>query len=242
MIKRVFIIPIFAGIALSSSGLCAAEKTVSGIVRLDGPRPKRQPIQLTPGIRELYQTHPLSEVKIVSAKGEVANVFVYVKKGLPEAKTFPVPEKSALVNQKKSMFRPRVQGVFVGQEVILRNSDPLIHNVRSLSDENRPFNIGQPAGTPDRKKVFKDKEGPIELRCDFHPWMRAYLFVMDHPFFAVTDRHGHFIIKNLPAGEYTLAIWHEAFGEQKQKITVGANGLKDVTFTYQPGTVNQQHK
>ena len=102
--NRVFSIPILAGIALSSSVLCAAEKTVSGIVRLDGPRPKRQPIQLTPGIRELYKTHPLSEVKIVSAKGEVANVFVYVKKGLPEAKTFPVPEKSAFVNQKKSLM------------------------------------------------------------------------------------------------------------------------------------------
>ncbi len=225
---------------ISAAAAMAAD--ISGIIKLDGPRPKRTPIALTPESRKLYDKHPLSEVKLVSTKGEVQNVFVYVKKGLPTGKSFPAPKKGAQVNQKKSMFRPRVQGILIGQEVFMRNSDPVIHNVRSLSSENRPFNIGQPAGTPDRKKVFKDKEGPIELRCDFHPWMRAYLFVMDHPFFAVTDRHGHFIIKNLPAGEYTLAIWHEAFGEQKQKITVGANGLKDVTFTYQPGTVNQQHK
>ena len=116
----------------------------------------------------------------------------------------------------------------------MRNSDPLIHNVRSLSEENRPFNIGQPAGTPDRKKVFKDKEGPIELRCDFHPWMRAYLFVMEHPYFAVTDAQGHFTIKGLPVGNYTLAIWHEAFGEQEQKITVKAGGLKDIEFNLKP--------
>ena len=225
---------------ISAAAAMAAD--ISGIIKLDGPRPKRTPIALTPESRKLYDKHPLSEVKLVSTKGEVQNVFVYVRKGLPTGKPFPAPKKGAQVNQKKSMFRPRVQGILIGQEVFMRNSDPVIHNVRSLSSENRPFNIGQPAGTPDRKKVFKDKEGPIELRCDFHPWMRAYLFVMDHPFFAVTDRHGHFIIKNLPAGEYTLAIWHEAFGEQKQKITVGVNGLKDITFTYQPGTANQQQK
>ena len=209
-------------------------QSVSGVVRIDGPRPKRAPIPLTPESRKLYDKHPLSEVKLVSAKGEVQNVFVYVKKGLPEGKSYNAPKEGALVNQKKSMFRPRVQGVFVGQEVSMRNSDPLIHNVRSLSEENRPFNIGQPAGTPDRKKVFKDKEGPIELRCDFHPWMRAYLFVMEHPCFAVADAEGRFTINGLPAGNYTLASWHEAFGEQEQKITVKAGGLKDIEFKLKP--------
>ena len=209
-------------------------QSVSGVVRFDGPRPKRTPIPLTPESRKLYDKHPLSEVKLVSAKGEVQNVFVYVKKGLPEGKSYNAPKEGALVNQKKSMFRPRVQGVFVGQKVSMRNSDPLIHNVRSLSEENRPFNIGQPAGTPARKKVFKDKEGPIELRCDFHPWMRAYLFVMEHPYFAVTDAQGRFTIKGLPVGNYTLAIWHETFGEQEQKITVKSGGLKDIEFNLKP--------
>ena len=215
-------------------GITVQAADISGVILLDGPRPKRTPLPLTPESRKLYEKHPLSEVKLVSAKGEVQNVFVYVKKGLPEGKSYNAPKEGALVNQKKSMFRPRVQGVFVGQEVSMRNSDPLIHNVRSLSEENRPFNIGQPAGTPDRKKVFKDKEGPIELRCDFHPWMRAYLFVMEHPYFAVTAAQGHFTIKGLPVGNYTLAIWHEAFGEQEQKITVKAGGLKDIEFNLKP--------
>ena len=98
----------------------------------------------------------------------------------------------------------------------MRNSDPIIHNVRSLSQENRPFNIAQPAGTPDRLKRFSDQEGPIELRCDYHRWMRAFIFVMEHPFFGVTDAQGRFSIKNLPSGEYVLATWHESFGENKQ--------------------------
>ena len=229
MIKRFFTPLLFSLIALPAVG-----QSISGVVHLDGPRPKRTPIALTPESRKLYDKHPLSEVKLVSAKGEVQNVFVYVKKGLPTGKSFPAPRKGAQVNQKKSMFRPRVQGILIGQEVFMRNSDPVIHNVRSLSSENRPFNIGQPAGTPDRKKVFKDKEGPIELRCDFHPWMRAYLFVMEHPYFAVTDAQGRFTIKGLPAGSYTLSIWHEAFGEQEQKITLKDSELKGIKFEFKP--------
>jgi len=219
---------------LSAATAIAAE--VSGVIKLDGPQPKRPPLPLTPESRKLYEgkPYPRDEVELVSPKGEIKNVFVYVRKGLPPEMSFEVPKKAALLDQKRSMFRPRVQGLFVGQNFAMRNSDPIIHNVRSLSEENRPFNIAQPAGTPDRIKRFSDKEGPIELRCDYHRWMRAYLFVMEHPFFAVTDAQGRFTIKNLPPGEYTLATWHESLGEHKQTIKVNAGGLKNANFTYKP--------
>ena len=64
--------------------------------------------------------------------------------------------------------------------------------------------------------------------------MRAYIFVMEHPFFAITDAKGRFHIKNLPPGEYTLATWHESFGKNKQIIKVGVDGLNNVTFAYKP--------
>lgn len=219
---------------LASPSLFGDANSILGVVLLDGPAPKRTPIPLTPESRKLYKNPPLSEEVIVGPKGGVANVFVYVKKGLPAGKTYASPEKAGLLDQQKSMFRPRVQGVLVGQDFLMRNSDPVIHNVRSLSEENRPFNIGQPANTPDRKKVFKESEGPIEMRCDFHPWMRAYLFVMEHPFYTVTDETGRFEIKNLPDGAYTLAIWHETFGKQEKKFTVRTNPLKGLVFTYKP--------
>ena len=219
---------------ISAGAAMAAD--ISGIIKLDGPQPKRPPLPLTSESRKLYEgkPYPRDEVELVSAKGEIKNVFVYIRKGLPAGKTYPAPKKPALLDQQRSMFRPRIQGLFVGQDFAMRNSDPIIHNVRSLSQENRPFNIAQPAGTPDRLKRFSDKEGPIELRCDYHRWMRAFIFVMEHPFFAVTDDQGRFTIKNLPPGEYTLATWHESFGENKQTIKTGVNGLKDITFTYKP--------
>ncbi len=219
---------------LASPSLFGDDNSILGVVRLVGPAPKRTPIPLTPESRKLYKTAPLSEDAIVGPDGAVANVFVYVKEGLPAGKTYATPEKAGLLDQQKSMFRPRVQGVLVGQDLLMRNSDPVIHNVRSLSEENRPFNVGQPANTPDRKKVFKESEGPIEVRCDFHPWMKAFFFVMDHPFFAVSNEQGEFEIQGLPSGKYTLAIWHETFGKQEQEITVGKDDLKGVDFKFKP--------
>ena len=216
---------------LDTSEEFEADSSLSGVVNLEGPTPKREPIPLNEESRKLYKTVPLEENMIVSAKGEIANVFVYLKEGLKEM-DYPLPRQPAILNQDKSMFRPRVQGVHVGQEFLMKNSDPFIHNVRSLSIENRAFNIAQPPNSPDRDRVFTAGEHAIMIKCDFHPWMEAYLFVMDHPYFAVTDEKGQFKIEGLPAGEYTLAAWHEELGEQEKKITVDATGSLDVSFSF----------
>ena len=131
------------------------------------------------------------------------------------------------------MFRPRVQGLQVGQALHMRNSDPFIHNVRSLSRKNRPFNSAQPPGSEDREKVLTKKEGPITIKCDFHPWMIAHFFVLDHPFFAVSDAAGRFAIDGLAPGSYTLAAWHEAYGEQALEVRVGP-GASRAAFTFKP--------
>ncbi len=208
--------------------------SVSGLVRFEGAPPKRLALPMTPESRKLYpkDAPALDESILVGKSGGLQNVFVYVKEGVPE-REYPVPAAPALVDQQKSMFRPRVQGVRVGQNFVMRNSDPIIHNVRSLSKKNRPFYIAQPAKSPDRKKTFSEKEGPITIKCDFHPWMTAHFFVMDHPFYAVTGEDGRFAIKGLPPGEYKLGAWHEELGEQEMKISVGEK-QSEAGFTFKP--------
>ncbi len=181
--------------------------------------------------KKLHADPVLDESAIVSEDGELANVFVYVKKGV-EKKDYPMPKEPALINQEGCMFRPRVQGVRVGQDFVMRNSDPVLHNVRSYAFRNRGFNIAQPPETKDRTKVFKKPERAIQVGCDIHKWMKAYAFAMDHPFFAVSNEKGQFEIEGLPAGDYTLAAWHEVYGEQETKITVGASGTVDVGFSF----------
>ncbi len=204
-----------------------------GTVRFEGTRPKRNRLPMDEASRKLYNGKPtLDESVLISKSGGLANVFVYVK--TPVRGDFPMPNAPAVIDQQKSVFRPRVQGLRVGQELVMKNGDPFIHNIRSLSRKNRPFNIAQPPGAPDRQKTFEAAEGPITIKCDFHRWMTAHFWVMDHPFFAVTDDEGRFAIRDLPPGEYTLAAWHEVFGEQEVKVAVGKGSPSAAGFTFSP--------
>ena len=215
-----------------------AGASVVGVVKFNGTRPKRRSIQMREkggklsDCHKLHKSGLLDENRIVGEKGEVANVFVYVRKGLEKGKEYPAAKNPAILNQKNCMFYPRVQGVRVGQDFVMKNGDPVLHNVRSFSFRNRAFNVAQPPKSEDRKKVFKYREKAVMIQCDLHPWMKAYFFVMDHPYFAVTDAKGRFKIVGLPAGEYTLSAWHEELGEQEAKITVGTTGSTEVGFSF----------
>ena len=164
----------------------------------------------------------------------MANIFVRVKSGLSKKK-YDVPKEPVVLDQKGCMYRPRVQAVRAGQTFRFVNSDPLLHNVRGFPTRNRPFNMGQKPGSDPRDRVFKRPERPIEIQCDVHTWMRGYIFVMDHPFYSVTDEDGQFSIDGLPPGEYTLAAWHEKYRrELRQKITIGEEDVVDLNFTFEP--------
>ncbi|HJO54165.1 MAG TPA: carboxypeptidase regulatory-like domain-containing protein, partial [Verrucomicrobiota bacterium] len=210
-----------------------AVPALRGTVRFEGLRPERNRLPMDEPSRKLYNGKPaFDESILISKSGGLSNVFVHVQ--TPVQGDFPVPKAPAVIDQQKSVFRPRVQGLRVGQELVMKNGDPFIHNIRSLSRKNRPFNIAQPTGSPDRRKTFEAAEGPITIKCDFHRWMTAHFWVMDHPFFAVTDAEGRFSIPDLPPGKYTLVAWHEVFGEQEVKVTVGKDSPSVAGFTFSP--------
>jgi len=214
----------------------AAGVRLSGAVVFDGAPPERQAINTSKdaACAKLHDGKPvLDEDLIVSAGGGVKNAFVFVRRGAPAGK-YPVPEEPATLEQQGCMFRPRVQGMRAGQRLKVGNSDPVTHNVRSFPVINQAFNFGQPPETPPRERLFEQAEREIEIQCDIHPWMHAYLFVMDHPFFNVTDDDGAFAIEGLPPGEYTLESWHEKLGKQRKTVSVGGDPLVDVNFGYRP--------
>jgi hypothetical protein len=80
--------------------------------------------------------------------------------------------------------------------------------------------------------VFTQAEREVEVQCDIHPWMHAYIFVMDHPFFSVSGDDGAYAIEGLPPGDYTLECWHEKLGKQRKDVKLGDEAL-DVSFTFQ---------
>ncbi len=221
--------------AAPASTAAAAPSTVAGKVTFEGTPPERAVLETQgdPKCAAMHTDAPLlSDREVVSADGGVQWAFVYVKN--PPAGDFPVPAEEVVLDQIGCRYTPHVLGVRVGQTLSLHNSDALLHNVRAIARENKPINYGQPAGSAPRKKVFDKAEMEIRMKCDVHPWMTAFTFAMDHPFFAVSDENGSFTIPNLPAGDYTLVCWHESYGQQETSISVKDGAPTEVSFTVKP--------
>ncbi len=163
--------------------------------------------------------------------GKVENAFVYVKDGLG-ARTFAVPETPVTINQVGCLYEPHVAGAQTCQPIEFVNDDPTLHNVHGTPGGSQPWNFSMALQGSKRRIRVENPEVTIPVTCDVHPWMRAYLGVLPHPFFAVTGADGRFTLRGVPAGEYVLAAWHERFGTREARVTLSAGETKDVAFAY----------
>jgi plastocyanin len=208
--------------------------TLTGRITLAGTPPPSEVIRLDgdPKCASLAQGEERrTEYFVLGQDNGVHNVFVYVKDGLPPG-LYPMPPAPVVLDQQQCRYVPRVLGVQVGQQLAIRNSDPLLHNVRAEAQINQPFDVGTPIQGMEIKRTFSTREVMVPFKCNVHAWMNAYVGVLEHPFFTVTDDSGRFAIPQLPPGTYTIEIWHERLGTQTQQVTVAATDTKDLTFTY----------
>ena len=174
----------------------------------------------------IYQEHDDGSIT-------VGNVFVWITSGLP-AVDYPAPGVAVVLDQKGCRFTPHTVGAMVGQAVEIRNSDPTMHNVHALSKANRPFNAGMPAGAPPLVRTFDRQEILFKIKCDAHPWMGTYVGIVEHPFFAVTKKDGKFLLPNLPAGTYQVAVAHELLKTEPQTVTIADGESRSIEFTLTP--------
>ncbi len=216
----------------------ATAGSISGMIVLEGAAPKGEPIRMNadPVCVKQASGPQLPETFVVGSDGKsLANVFVYVKDGLGNY-TYDAPSGSVTLDQKGCKYTPHVFGVRVNQPVEIVNSDPTLHNIHATPKANQEFNNGQPIQGMKMTHTFKSKEVMVPFKCDVHGWMNAYVGVMDHPYFAVSDASGKFELKDLPPGTYTIEAWHEKLGPMTQSVTVGPKETKsDVTFTFKSG-------
>jgi len=211
-----------------------ATGAVKGKALFSGEAPKRRKVDMgsDPSCHALHKDEPLrDESMLVGEKGELGNVFVWISKGL-EGQKFEAPKEPAVLDQKGCCYSPHVLGVQVGQKLLIKNSDPVTHNVHSFAKKNKAFNMTQQSGGKDIEQVFQKEEVLMQIKCDIHGWMSTYVGVVEHPFFAVTRTDGTFEIPNLPVGEYTLSAKHEALGLQKTEIKVVEGGAIETSFTF----------
>ncbi len=207
--------------------------TISGSVKFSGTAPENEILSMSadPTCVAAHSGPVRAETVIVNSNGTLKNVFVYVKEGLG-TQTFPVPAETVTIDQKGCQYNPHVFGMQVGQSLEILNSDPTLHNVHSMAEKSKQFNLGMPIQGMKLKKKFEAPEIMVKLKCDVHPWMSAFIGILNHPFFGVSDDSGNFEIKDLPAGEYTIEAWHEKYGTQTQKVTVADDAPVSIEFAY----------
>lgn len=209
--------------------------TLSGVVTGPPPADAPKPLRMSADsyCTGRHSDPVFSQGSIVGAAGQIAWAFVYVKAGL-DAYAFPTPEDAVKLDQYGCMYEPHVFGVQTDQTIEIRNSDRTLHNVHAVpAGPNKPFNIAHPpVGTMIHRRSFAKPEIMVKIKCDVHPWMKAYTGVLEHPFFAVTDADGRYAIANLPPGTYTIGIWHERLGEIEREIVIPTKGTPtlDVAF------------
>lgn len=209
-----------------------AQSALKGTIKFEGtaPKPARIDMSQDPLCAKAHATAITTEDFVVSADGGLANVVVYVSDGLT-SHSFQPPAQPAVLEQKGCQYKPHVLALQAGQKLDVVNSDETTHNIHPSPNNNREWNMTQPHGMP-LQQTFAREEIAIPVKCNVHPWMKGYIAVFKHPYFAVTDKNGNFEIKDLPPGTYTITAWQEKSQAQSQKVTIGTGDTKTLDFTF----------
>ncbi len=209
---------------------------IYGSVKFLGTIPPRLPSKMNTDLfcRKLNGGQPAyhSDGR-VGVNGSLASVFVYIKSGVNSDTVYPVPLEPVVIKQRGCRYYPHVMGLRAGQTLRIVNEDPTLHNIHSLATMNANFNMGMATVGQMADKRFTNPEVMIRLKCDVHSWMDAYVGVLSHPYFAVTNNEGNFTIPNLPQGDYVLEAWHETYGTKILNLTLTSDPKSQkLNFTF----------
>ena len=214
----------YTGTAVSGGGAIAGTVTAPGA---KAPAP----IKVTKDTQVCSATHQ-PETVVIGPGGALANAVVYLK-DIATGKPLEKTAKASLDN-KGCRYVPHVAVVPVGSTLTIQSSDNVLHNVHALMGSDTLFNVALPIPGMQMPQTMR-KPGIVSVKCDAgHTWMAATIFVVEHPYYTVTDGAGKFELKDVPPGTYTLVAWHESLGTQEQKVTVAGGKPSAASFTFTP--------
>jgi hypothetical protein len=206
--------------------------TIQGVVKLVGAAPTVPAIKTTKN-QDYCGASIENPLYIVGKDGGLGNVEVFLK-GVEKGKANP--GGTITLTNEHCMFDPRVQGSSVGQQIKIASDDPILHNTHPQNNDTSAtiYNIALPFKGFSVTKPLPNTPELIRVKCDAHEWMRAWIWEFDHPYYATTDASGHFEIKDVPPGTYTVVAWHEAMGQKDASATVSAGKPATVDFSFTP--------
>jgi plastocyanin len=206
------------------------DATITGTVTFTGTPPTLPTIAMDadPDCAAKHGEPVYAQTLVLGGGGTVGNIFVQVKDGFAQG-DYPPPTTPVVVDQEGCMYNPHVVGVLAGQPLEFWNSDGILHNVHLTPKQNREQNLGMPGSLKEKAVTLNTPELYVPVKCDVHPWMSAFVAVMSHPYFDVTEDDGRYEIQ-VPAGTYTIESWHERLGTRTQEVTVAAGETATVDF------------
>lgn len=207
---------------------------VSGTIKLAGTPPKMRVINMAaePNCAKEHGGQPaMTEDVVPGDNGTLQNVVVYLQGDFSQY-TFPTPTAPVMIDQRGCQYRPHILALMANQPLEVVNSDPVTHNIHPVPKDNREWNQSQPPGAAPINQTFARPEVAIPVKCNVHPWMKAYIAVLNHPYYQVTSKDGSFDLKNVPPGNYMLTAWHELYGNSQQSVTIGPKESKTVSLTF----------
>lgn len=215
------------------------EPAVVGTITVTGKLPKPKIIDLSADPACRQPNKALKTEWIVTNQQQLANAFIYVKDS-DALKTyrFEVPDEEIVLAHKNCRYSPHVLGLRTGQRLSIVTVDRTTHNTHPTPKLNAEWNMSQAAGSPPLIKTFARAEIAIPFKDNQHPWEKAYVSVLDHPFFAVSDKLGNYEIRGLPVGSYKLVVWHEVLGEQEVEVTLVPGETRRLDFNFDADKVN----
>jgi len=220
------------------AGTVLGGASISGRAVYTGPPRQPVPINMSSDAtcHKRQEGEPRREDLVVGGGGALKYVFVRVTGGpvIAGGRHFAPPGEPVTLDQRGCSYHPHVVGLQVGQQLLIINSDPTLHNIHTESRANKPFNFGMSVEGQKAPRYFGAPEVMVKAKCDVHPWMAAYIGVVEHPFYAVTGDDGAFAIRGLPAGEYTVEAWTETLGVQTKTVKLSDGEAGTVSFTF-PG-------
>lgn len=220
---KISVISLLAAVlAMVSPSLSVAHAAdITGVITFKGtPPPEKEitPLEEDPTCGALHTDKPMTQFYVVGPNGELADVVVSLN---ITGKSTGASAPAVVLDQKGCLYVPTIVAVQTGQKITVRNSDPCIHNIHTISQNgNDPHNDAQMPGGADLTYTFDKPENFLKFQCDVHSWMFAWVTIEDSPYFAVSDKSGKFTIKDVPPGKYTITAIHRKLGSQKLDVEV----------------------
>ncbi len=211
----------------------ATAGSISGRILFEGKPPVMPMIDMSsnPSCERQHKAPAKAQTVVVNPNGTLRYAFVWIKDGLIPARWTP-PAETVQLTQSGCIYAPHVTGLMVGQTLEIINEDPVNHNVHAEAEVNQAWNISEAPKDEHKLRKFAKQEILFPMTCSVHPWMRSYIGVSSHPFFAVTGEDGAYTLKGVPPGTYTIEVVQEKLGRKEGKVTLSASGTATIDFTY----------